>query len=129
MNPLQEHGAFSWFELMTSDTGNAKKFYSQLFGWTLEDEKMPNGMVYTIAKAGDKQVAGIMSTDDAIGEVTPPPCWGIYITVNNVDETINLAQSLGANILVPPSDIPDVGRFAVLADPQGAVLSVITYKS
>ncbi len=56
------------------------------------------------------------------------PYWGIYITVDDVDSTAKLAGELGARILVPPRDIPNVGRFCVIQDPQGAVISAITYK-
>ena len=56
-----------------------------------------------------------------------PPSWGIYVTVDDVDATANKAEELGAKILVPLTDIPNVGRFFVLQDPQGAVISAITY--
>jgi uncharacterized protein len=56
-----------------------------------------------------------------------PPCWNSYVTVDDIDKTAAKAQELGGTIIVPPSDIPDVGRFAVIQDPQGAVISAITY--
>ena len=127
MNPFKQQGAFSWCELMTSDTDAAKDFYQQLFGWTLKNQPMEGGKTYTVIHAGDKQIGGIFSTDDAIGENTPPPHWGVYVTVDDVDQTVKLAESRGAKILVAPMDIPDTGRFAVFADPQGAVLSIISY--
>ena len=127
MNPFQKQGAFSWCELMTSDTNAAKEFYQQLFGWTWKEQTMENGQIYTSIKAGEQPVGGILSTDNALSETTPPPHWGVYVTVDNVDRTLELAQSLGAKVFVPPTDIPDTGRFAVFADPQGAVLSIISY--
>jgi uncharacterized protein len=127
MNPFQQHGAFSWCELMTPDTNAAKEFYQRIFGWKLKDAPMPGGKTYTIIQAGGKQIGGIFSTDDAYGEQTPTPHWGTYVTVDNVDRSIEIAVSLGAKIIVPPIDIPGMGRFAVFADPQGAVLSIISY--
>ena len=126
MNPTQSHGSFSWFELMTTDTSAAKDFYRQLFGWKMEDQPI-QGTTYTVVKAGSRQVGGIMSNSDTLVQGSPSPHWGIYVTVDDVDESTKLAESMGAKILVPPSDLPDVGRFAVFADPQGAVLSIITY--
>ncbi len=127
MNPWTQQGAFSWCELMTSDIGAAKEFYQKLFGWTWKDEVMGDGKTYTTIKVGEQPVGGILSTDDALVEQTPPPNWGAYVTVENVDQTVELAQSMGAKVFVPPTDIPNTGRFAVFADPQGAVLSVISY--
>ncbi|VEP16542.1 Glyoxalase family protein [Hyella patelloides LEGE 07179] len=127
MNPFQQQGAFSWCELMTSDIGAAKDFYQQLFGWTWKDREMEGGKTYITIKAGEQPVGGILSTENALSEEAPPPHWGMYVTVENVDQTLELAQSMGAKVFVPPTDIPDTGRFAVFADPQGAVLSIISY--
>ena len=120
----KQHGAFSWFELMTSDVDGAKKFYANLFGWATE--AMPMGdMNYTIVKVGEEGLGGIMATPpQAAGS---PPNWGVYVTVNDVDATARKAEELGGKILVPPTDIPNVGRFCVLQDPQGATISAITY--
>ena len=123
-DPFKQHGAFSWFELMTTDTEGAKAFYSKLFGW--ETEEMPmEDMNYTVVKVGDDAVGGIMAIPPQ-AEGTPPN-WGGYVTVDDLDATARKAQELGAKILVPLTDIPNVGRFFVLQDPQGAVISAITY--
>ena len=123
-DPFKQQGAFSWFELMTSDVAGAKNFYSKLFGWTAED--MPMGdMNYTVVKVGEEGLGGIM-TIPSQAERTPPN-WGVYVTVNDVDATAAKVEELGGKILVPPTDIPTVGRFCVLQDPQGAVISAITY--
>ena len=121
---MKHHGAFSWNELMTTDVASAKAFYSQLFGWDMHDEPMPQGS-YTLLNAGDRQVGGIMAIPaEAAGA---PPAWGAYVTVDNVDEQATRAETLGGRIVVAPQDIPNVGRFAVISDPQGAMLSMITY--
>lgn len=121
---FKQHGAFSWCELMTTDAKKAKAFYTRLFGWDTEEMTMP-GMPYTVVKAGGKGIGGIMSMpQDAQGM---PPMWGAYVTVDDVDATARTAEQLGAKLLVPPRDIPGVGRFCVIQDPQGAVISAITY--
>ena len=123
-DPFKQQGAFSWFELMTSDVDGAKIFYSSLFGWDTED--MPMGdMNYTVVKVGEESLGGIMTVPPQ-AEGTPPN-WGVYVTVNDVDATARKAEELGGKVLVPPTDIPNVGRFSVLQDPQGAVISAITY--
>ncbi len=124
-NAYVQHGAFSWFELMTKDTSAARQFYSDIFGWHFEEMPM-EGMKYTVVKVGEKAVAGIMEIPNEAGEMCPN--WGVYITVDDVDTTAAKARQLGATIFVEPRDIPGVGRFCVFQDPQGAVISVITYK-
>jgi uncharacterized protein len=123
---LMNHGMISWSELMTGDVEGAKRFYSQLFGWKLEKAQLEDeSMEYTLVKVGDREIAGMM-TLPAEAQGTPPN-WGIYITVDDVDATAAKAEELGAKICVPPRDIPQVGRFCVLQDPQGAYVSAITY--
>ena len=124
MQTVKEHGVFSWNELMTTDMPAAKKFYREALGWELQDLNNP-GMAYTIAKKGTREVAGIMSMpEDSQGM---PPSWGSYVTVDDVDARVARVQSLGGKLCVPARDIPNVGRFAVIADPQGAMLTMITY--
>lgn len=119
------HGAFSWCELMTTDVNEAKSFYTKLFGWTTEEMNV-EGMSYTIVKAGGKEVGGIMAMPPAAAG--HPPMWGAYVTVNDVDSTARTAEKLGGRVIVAPQDIPGVGRFCVIQDPQGAVISAISYK-
>lgn len=121
---FKQHGAFSWCELMTTDVDAAKAFYSKLFGWDTEDMPMP-GMTYTVVKAAGMGIGGIMTIPKEAQGM--PPMWGAYVTVTDVDATARNAEQLGAKLLVPPQDIPNVGRFCVIQDPQGAVISAITY--
>jgi uncharacterized protein len=122
---FKQHGAFSWCELMTTDVDAAKAFYTKLFGWDSEAMSMP-GMTYTVVKAGGKGIGGIMTIPkEAQGT---PPMWCAYVTVDDVDLTARTAEKLRAKILVPPTDIPTVGRFCVIQDPQGAVINAIKYK-
>ena len=118
------HGAFSWHELMTTDPEAAKQFYSQVFGWGIQEYPMGEG-TYTVVKIGDEGVGGIMAIPPE-AEGTPPN-WGTYITVDNVDATVEKVTELGGKVLSQPQDIPEVGRMAIIQDPQGAVLMVMTY--
>ena len=123
-NPFKQHGALSWCELMTTDVEAAKRFYSELFGWELE-EVNPAGVPYTIVKANGAGVGGIMAIPPQAAGM--PPKWGSYITVGDVDATARKAKDLGATMCVEPMDIPGVGRFCVFTDPQGASIAAITY--
>lgn len=125
MKNMNRHGIFSWAELATPDVEGAKHFYTALIGWTTEEAPVED-MPYTLVKAGDERVGGIMS--NKCGEMDIPPHWGIYITVDDVDATAKKAEELGGSVIVPPTDIPKVGRFSVLRDPQGVAFSVITYR-
>jgi predicted enzyme related to lactoylglutathione lyase len=116
-----KHGAFSWNELTTNDPKAALEFYTKLFGWTTEVKHM-GPMDYTIVKAGENMVGGVMQTPQGA-----PIAWTAYVTVDNIDETVKLAESLGGKVCVPPMDVPDVGRFSILCDPQGALIAAITY--
>ena len=121
---IKQAGAFSWNELMTTDVNGAKAFYGELFGWGMQDIQ-PCGMDYTMAKLGDTEIAGIMAIPESAAGM--PPTWGAYVTVNDVDALLPRVEKLGGKVFLPPQDIPDVGRFAVIQDPQGAMLSLITY--
>jgi predicted enzyme related to lactoylglutathione lyase len=119
-----QHGAVSWTELMTTDVPAAKEFYGQLFGWTFKPFQA-EGCVYEVAQANGLEKAGLMPLPPSCANM--PPCWGSYVTVNDVNETAKLVEELGGKVLVGPQDIPKVGRFCVIQDPQGAIISAITY--
>ena len=121
---LKKHGAISWNELLTGDVEAAKSFYGQLFGWTYEDAPMDD-MTYTLVKADGEEAAGIMPMPPEAGQM--PPAWGMYVTVDDVDAMGARVEALGGKVLVPAQDIPKVGRFMVIQDPQGATLALITY--
>lgn len=125
MNPMEQHGAFSWCELMTDDVAGAKQFYGGVFGWEMElTEAM--GRPYTLIRAGGATVGGIM--DKPVDKPEMPTMWGTYVTVDDVDACVAKATELGGKILCPAMDIPGVGRFAWIADPKGAALGIITYE-
>lgn len=115
-------GVFVWDELMTTDVEGAKAFYGDVLGWSFRDEDM-GGMTYTVVQAGESQIAGLMARPEG---VDLPPFWKAYIKVNDADAAVAKAKELGASVMVEPTDIPDVGRFAVLQDPVGAVFGILT---
>jgi len=128
MNQYQEvyttAGAFSWNELMTADPKAATEFYGRLFGWKYDVMNMGQGD-YHVVKAADTAVGGIMGLSPE--QKGMPSTWACYVTVVDADATAEQCRSLGGKVLVGPMDIPKVGRFAVLQDPQGAVFNVMAY--
>jgi predicted enzyme related to lactoylglutathione lyase len=117
------HGKFIWAELLTSDPAAAEKFYSEVVGWGASDSGQP-GMDYTLLEAAGTRVAGLMAIPaDAAGI---PPNWGAYVCVDDTDATAKAFADTGGKICRPPADIPGIGRFAVVADPHGAMLSIMT---
>jgi len=115
---VNEPGTFSWSELMTPDIPAAAAFYRALFGW--DAVTSPGDMPYTEFKLGGESIAGGMNPP------MPgiPPLWNIYFAVADTDATVARATELGGSVIAPAMDI-EPGRFAVLADPQGAMFSVI----
>ena len=121
---LDEDNSLVWTELCTDDTTKAAAFYQGLFGWTTEkwsDEPME----YTILKRGEAMAGGMMKKVPQMGPV--PNHWMPYFGVADCDATVTKAQALGATVVVPPMDVPNVGRTAVIADPQGAMISVMQF--
>jgi len=119
-----------WFELMTRDTAGAQKFYSQVFGWKAvakENSQPPYSIFYLGKAAPENTVGGLFELTKEHGDA--PPNWMVYWGVDDCDQTVEKAKSLGATIHIPPTDIPDEGRFAMIQDPQGAVFCVIRHKS
>jgi predicted enzyme related to lactoylglutathione lyase len=119
---IKTHGAFSWFELATTDVDGAKKFYSELLGWDFTSMGPDMGN-YDVINLNGVGIGGIMPKQD----MAPTSMWGSVISVNDVDASAEKAQQLGGNVIVPLTDIPTVGRFCMIQDPQGAVFSIITY--
>ena len=115
------HGRFIWYELMTSDTAGAKAFYGAIMGWDMDEMPMP-GMTYTVVGPG-QGMGGIMAIPEQAKAMGVPPNWTGYVAVDDVDASVAQVASLGGAVLVPPTDIPDIGRFAVIADPAGAAIA------
>jgi predicted enzyme related to lactoylglutathione lyase len=113
-----EEGTPCWAELETSDTAAAEKFYSSVLPWTAK-----KGGDYTEWQVNGRSFAGMMQIPPEWGPV--PPHWIVYFEVADTDATAAKVKGLGGGERVPPTDIPDVGRFAVVHDPQGANFAVV----
>ncbi len=115
-------GAFCWIELMSSDAAGARAFYTQLFGWSVNEISMGEmGMYYIFQKSGADCAAMFQAGPDMAGV---PPFWMSYISVDDADASTEKAKSLGANVHKEPFDVGPQGRMAVLQDPQGAAFSI-----
>jgi uncharacterized protein len=117
------HGRFVWYELMTTDMGAAKRFYGKVVGWSTQDMPHPD-MTYTLFTVGGSSVAGLMNLPDDAKKMGVPPSWIGYVGVDDVDASAEKAKRLGGSVHVPARDIPTIGRFAVIADPQGAAIAL-----
>ena len=124
METEYRHGKFVWRECIVEDVDAAREFYAKAFygeamGWTAEDHEMP-GTPYGMFMSQAHGPAGGLTT------VQPgvPPHWAIFFAVDDCDATIAAAMDAGGSTLVPAMDIPP-GRFAVLADPQGAAFGIL----
>lgn len=114
-------GAFVWYDLMTPDMAAAQAFYEAVVGWNAQDSGMP-GHAYTLFTVDGRPMAGLMSLTQDMRDMGVPPCWTGYVAVSDVDGVAAAMQADGGTVRKGPEDIPGVGRFAVVADPQGAVL-------
>jgi uncharacterized protein len=119
------HGAFVWYELMTTDTKAAETFYDDVVGWTSADSGMPDAD-YTLFKTNGLRVAGLMTLPQSARDMNVPPAWLGYIGVDDVDASAEKLVKLGGTVHRQPDDIPGVGRFAVVADPHGAVFALFS---
>jgi uncharacterized protein len=122
---LGEPGSLGWTQLNASEPAKAKPFYTGLFGWTFRDDAMGNSGAYTTWLKNDGPAGGMMP----LPMPGIPSHWLTYFAVANVDETHTKATSLGAITYVSPSDIPGMGRFSVLGDPQGAGFALVRFTS
>jgi len=119
---IQEPGAISWAELATNNVDAAGKFYTSVIGWKSDHMQM-GPMTYTVFKRGDAQAAGMMAQSPEMKGM--PSAWTVYFSVANCDATVKKANELGGKTIAPAMDIPNVGRFAWISDPQGAVFGIL----
>ena len=120
------HGRFVWYELMTTDTKAAQDYYTKVAGWGAQPA--PNAsMPYTLFNVGDTPVGGMMDQPEESKKMGTPPSWLGYVGVDDVDATTDHARRLGGAVYVEPRDIPNVGRFSVIADPQKAVIGLFKW--
>jgi predicted enzyme related to lactoylglutathione lyase len=124
IHPMSNHGRFIWYELITTDLDGASRFYDDVVRWTHEDIAGP-GMTYRVVSADGKGVGGMMLIPQEALTMGAPPSWSGYICVDDCDATAEKIKSLGGSVIRAPDDIPDIGRFAVVADPGGAVFEIM----
>src|SRR3954463_9545237 len=117
-------GTFSWADVTTTDQEDAKRFYSGLFGWEADDQPVGDGVYYSMMKLGGRAVAAISPQPQQQRDAGVPPMWNNYVTVESADSAPARAGELGAPVHAPPFDVMDVGRMAVIQDPQGAFFMV-----
>ena len=117
-------GSFCWADVATTDATAAKVFYTDLFGWSAEDFEMAGAPPYTMFRQDSGDVCGLDPMPPEMQEAGVPPHWSVYVAVDTVDATAAQAAELGGAVVVPPFDIPETGRMAVIRDPEGAALSL-----
>lgn len=113
-------GRIVWRELISSDVEASRRFYGETVGWKIEKSPMADKDYFLCNAAAGKQVGGIL----AAPMPSIPSQWYSYIAVSDVDAKTKLAASLGSRVAVPPKDIPNIGRFAAMVDPQGAAFAL-----
>ncbi|MFN2421866.1 MAG: VOC family protein [Gemmatimonadota bacterium] len=118
---IGEPGAHCWNELLTRDVDRAAEFYSRLFGWGVRVQEF-GGTPYTMFTLGDQPIAGALAMPES---AEAPPSWLVYWGVSDCDDRVKAARADGAVVHVEPTDVPGVGRFAVLSDPRGAVFALV----
>lgn len=110
-------GDFIWYELLTTDADAAQAFYGSLMDWNIAGSGQ-EGIDYRILMAGEESVGGLMQLTKEMTDSGARPAWLGYIAVENVDATATAIADTGGRVLMPPADIPNVGRFAMVADPE-----------
>jgi uncharacterized protein len=121
---ISSHGRFVWYELMTTDVETAKAFYANVVGWGTRDASTP-GFAYSLFTTEDSPVAGLMTLPEGARRTDVAPQWMGYVEVGDVDAAVDRIKQLGGAVHVPPTDLPNISRFSVVADPQMATLALV----
>lgn len=121
---MSGHGTFYWNELNTRDAETAKAFYGALVGWTFDEMTMPDGS-YWVAMQDGKPAGGIFTMAGPDFEGVPEH-WFTYLAVDDVDTRVERVSAAGGQVIRPAFDVPGVGRIAIVKDPLGAVLGIMT---
>jgi hypothetical protein len=120
------HGAFIWYELLTPDPEGAKAFYDAVVGWDIDRKAMPGPVEYRMIKRSDGgNAGGVLRLTDQMASQAVRPVWLGYIAVDDVDASVAAIERDGGKVQMPAADIPEVGRIAMVADPQGAPFYLI----
>ena len=120
------HGGFIWYELITPDPKGAKDFYEAVVGWDVDAEALPGPVEYRMIKRSDGgNAGGVLRLTEDMASRGARPVWLGYVGVDDVDRTIAQIEASGGKVLMPGSDVPEVGRIAMVADAQGAPFYVM----
>lgn len=121
---VNSHGRFVWYELVTTNIEATKAFYANVVGWGARDVVIP-GSTYSLFTVGNDPVAGVMNLPDGATRTETPPHWIGYVEVDDVDVAVDQIKRLGGAVRVAPTNIPEISRFSVVADPQMATLALV----
>ncbi|NIJ67103.1 hypothetical protein FHR20_004081 [Sphingomonas leidyi] len=122
---MNAHGSFIWYELVTGDSAKAKAFYDSVCGWNIDAQPAPGGMDYRMINAADGQAGGVMQLNADMIAGGARPTWLGYLGVDDVDASVAAVVAAGGQVHLPAFDIPDVGRLAMVTDPQGVPFYVM----
>lgn len=122
----QRHGTPIWYELMSKDPPAARRFYEAVVGWQIDESPAAGStMDYRMIRAGDGFVGGVFTLSEDMCRQGASPCWMMYVGVDDVDACVGSITAAGGHVLMPAFDIPQVGRIAMVSDPQGAPFYVM----
>ena len=123
MGGVESNGRVVWHDCMTTDIDKSVDFYSKLFGWEIKDVDMggvDGHPPYKMIHAGEAGIGGFVQVkaDDDV-----PTRWVAYVAVDDIDAACKRATTGGGKVAVPPQDIPNVGKFSIIVDPQGGMIA------
>jgi predicted enzyme related to lactoylglutathione lyase len=122
---ISARGDFIWYELMTTDAEGAKAFYDTVVGWNISEGAPEFNGYRMIGRADGRQAGGVLPLTDEMQQHGARPGWLGYLGVDDVDSAVTAIEQAGGKALMPPFDIPNIGRIALVADPQGAPFYVM----
>ncbi len=125
MQMSEQHGSIHWSELMTRDAAKARAFFAKVAGWNIQEMQMGDGPPYLVCMQGEKPVAGIMNMEGPQFDGTPA-MWMTYIAVDDVDKACETVSAEGGTVVQPCFDVEGVGRIAMIQDPNGAMVGIMT---
>jgi predicted enzyme related to lactoylglutathione lyase len=120
------HGSFAWYELMTTDMESAKAFYAAVVGWDAQDVSMP-GATYILFTAGGALISGLTQLSEDARKMGLRPSWVGYVAVDDVDASAERIKQLGGALHLPPTEIPNISRISIAADPQMATIALLKW--
>ncbi|HZU50661.1 MAG TPA: VOC family protein [Sphingomicrobium sp.] len=121
----ERKGDFIWYELMTTDSSRAKQFYEAVVGWKIGEAVAEYGGYRMIGRSDGKFAGGLLQLTSEMEQHGARPTWLAYLSVDDVDEAVSNIEAAGGKAMMPPFDIPNVGRIAMVSDPQGAPFYVM----